>query len=60
VQYVSNVKLHGMVTTKMHCGDDSKDKEYNNALKFVKSYEINSEGLHIFYGDNSKLNFTGE
>jgi heat shock protein HslJ len=47
-------------TTKAYCGAASYDKKYYEALQDIKSYKIDNNVLHIYYGNNSRLNYKAE
>lgn len=56
----NSLNVDSIVTTKVYCGTGSLDEKYYEVLQVIKSYEIINAKLHIYYGNNEKLNYQGE
>ena len=56
----NSLGIDDIITTEIYCGTESLDDNYWDALHAVKSYELVKNQLYIYYGNSSKLNFTGD
>jgi heat shock protein HslJ len=53
----NQIEILEIGTTKIYCGQGSKDSIYFEALRKADSYEIEKNKLYIYYNSNSKLTF---
>jgi len=55
-----SLRIVRLGTTFAYCGKESMYSEYYKAIHNLYSYDIYKNKLHLYYGNNSRLNFIGE